>query len=121
MGYIRTKTSSRNFAGQNRRIKEQIIDPAALYIRTNGAVPKKAEGADDFRIDVTDETHTLGKKQKEEVVKIQVQKGKDTYASVTIRKSAAERLETDAAIKNVIADAIIESYSEGFAYEVSYE
>ena len=88
-------------------------------MKKNGVVSKKIKGEVDFRIDCTDENHTF-KGNREEVIKIQVQSGSDTYSSVTIRKSAADRIETDTAIKDVIADAIEKSYLDGAAYEVSY-
>ncbi len=119
MGYMLTKTGTDGFAGRSKKIKENIIDVAVDYVKKNGVVSKKIKGEVNFRIDCTDENHTF-EGNREEVIKIQVQSGSDTYSSVTIRKSAADRIETDTAIKDVIADAIEKSYLDGAAYEVSY-
>lgn len=119
MGYMLTKTGTDGFVGRSKKIKENIIDVAVDYVKKNGVVSKKIKGEVNFRIDCTDENHTF-EGNREKVIKIQVQSGSDTYSSVTIRKSAADRIETDTAIKDVIADAIEKSYLDGAAYEVSY-
>ncbi len=119
MGYHLIKTSDSGFRGKNKKILK-MIETVEEHVRKNGIISKKFEmGELPFRVDCTDEKHTVDG-VKEDVIKIQVQSDSMTFASVTLRKSAAERADDDPAIKDVVADAIRRSYDNTAAYEIVY-
>lgn len=119
MGYILRETSISGLTGKNKKI-EEMIETVEEHIRKKGIISKEFEVKKlSFRMDCTDEKHTVDG-AKEDVIKIQVQSKSDTFASVTIRKSAADRIDDDPSINDVVAKAIRNSYEKTVVYEISY-
>lgn len=78
------------------------------------------------RIDVTEETSTVSG-QKTKILKLQVQRGSETYSSVMIRRSAIDFYENKAtpadsmAFAGLLATTIGSSYKNEKVYEIVYE
>lgn len=120
MNYIMVKTNGKRFIGKSKRIKINKMDVVAEYIRNHGIESKQFDKSS-FRLDCTNETHRCNGVD-EMVRKIQVQEGNGTYASVTLRASAIDRLEVDREnINAYIAEAIMQSYEKQETYEISYK
>lgn len=123
MGFVVAQVPGGSFSGTSNSIKRGLIDPSIEYIQSHAKYTEVSGGKhfdrSSRRIDITDE-----KRNGQDLVKIQVQSDRNTYASVMIYQSAINACTTnpadDAQMIQEIANAINLSYENQEVYGITF-
>lgn len=128
---IMRQTTGGNFSAQSREARELVewaVEKAENFRDFSDISPcqtKKGDGVNG-RMDVTDEASKVDGKDVL-IYKLQVQKGRETYASVMIRNNAIAHCTKNpaspeaTAFPALLANAIQASYDEQAVYEIVYQ
>jgi hypothetical protein len=136
MGYESTSTSEKGFAPGSVEIREKLIEEATEIITgknfslhgisNHSSIKMKAFGKNSSaRMDIDCEGSNH-EGDKEKVLKIQLQIGSGTYASVVIHSNAIEQSAKskcklgDPELYKEVAECIKNSCNKQIAYEISY-